>query len=242
MALQRAQEGWRKDIDMSQHSIDDRLDRVESKTKVIEPKLAARIKQLRLPNWPKLTADQEQQRVYAVENLIFAVKTALAATAIVVVVWFTLWGLLDVLASTLRNHAYLRDLWPWNERYTLSLQHSRISEAEQNFFLMMNSIASAIWTVWLISLTIHCLRHKTTFYMRRWLPATLVIASFCLLVFVNFGLNDHPSKARRSHRPCLGNFFPVSVPDFPNLFHVWICCDAIDCLCEARPNRSTTTI
>jgi hypothetical protein len=152
------------------------------KSKILDPQLAARIAELRLPDWPALSVEQEQQRVYAVENLAFFMKSALVAVTVVAVAWVLFSGPLTEFTGRFRDHAYLRDLWPWNWRYLQSLAHSRLSEKEQNFFIAMNSFASATWIICLTAVTVRGVQNKTTFYTRRWLPGALAIVGVMLVI------------------------------------------------------------
>jgi hypothetical protein len=163
----------------------------EANKKKLDPKLASRIKELGLPEWRALTPEQEQQRVYWVENTKTALISSIFPVMMIPIVWLLYRGPLAGITCEFQSRPLLLNLWPSNAELLADLAKANYSISEKCFFSAMTSTTSAFWMAWLLWRIIRELSRKDTFYMRRWLPVFSIIAPLCVAgaYFLSFDAN-----------------------------------------------------
>lgn len=152
----------------------------EANKKKLDPELASRIKELGLPEWRALTPEQEQQRVYWVENTKKALVSSIVPAMLIPIFWLLYRGPLDSIACEFQSHPLLLNLWPSNPELLADLAKANYSTDEKCFFSAMTSTTSVLWMTWLLWRIVRELSRKDTFYVRRWLPVFSVIAPLCV--------------------------------------------------------------
>ncbi|WP_139217605.1 hypothetical protein [Phyllobacterium sp. CL33Tsu] len=148
---------------------------------------------MRLPPWPGLSPQQEEQRVIAVENMRLTLLSSLAVIAVAPVFWFLYRGPLQPFLCIFRDNPYLLKLWPSNQNYVLNFAQGAFSPEDQCFFFAMTSSFSFLWLVWLALRTFRELRRVDTFYIKPWLSGYMIATPVCMLgsYFNYFGVSGH---------------------------------------------------
>lgn len=179
--------------------------------KPLDPELAARIKQLGLPEWYGLTSDQEHQRIYMVEQLKFTLISVISPIALIIASWLTYRSPIGPkLISVLAESPYFYMLWPRNPRYSGTLlAHGRLLTSETQFLFVMTSTASAIMMAWLLCCVTYFWRHRSTFYLHKLLRGAMVVAGIITPLLL---INDFSEWGRRA--PRIDDPIPLSTSKF----------------------------
>lgn len=160
---------------VGEHDNGDRREFPVTEEKRLEPKLAQRIEELRLPAWYALTPEQEWQRVYCVEYMKTGMLSTLFPIISTLILWFAYQGPFKSLTHFFLDKSFLLNLWPRNLVLIEQLSQARFIDSEISFLISMTSSVSAVWLLWLLWRLQREVRRRDTFYMRRWLPTFTVI-------------------------------------------------------------------